>query len=114
MPSIRDALRRAVFQRSLERRDCGHLGAALVVSATQDRCGGCVREGSRPVHLRMCLTCGEVACCDSSPARHARRHHKATGHPLIRSIEPGEHWAWCYLDRAYLADVPGEPKALRA
>jgi uncharacterized UBP type Zn finger protein len=57
------------------------------------------------VHLRMCLTCGEVGCCDSSPARHARRHHETTGHPLIRSIERGEHWCWCYIDNAYIADI---------
>jgi len=57
----------------------------------------------------MCLVCGEVGCCDSSPARHARRHFEATGHPLIRSIEPGEHWSWCYLDRAYIAELPVTP-----
>jgi uncharacterized UBP type Zn finger protein len=114
MPSIRDTMRRVVFQRAFERRECAHLGATLVVSPTQVRCAGCIREGTRTVHRRMCLTCGEVGCCDSSPARHARRHHEATGHPLIRSIESGETWAWCYLDEAYIADLPvprGEPGA---
>jgi uncharacterized UBP type Zn finger protein len=110
MPSLRDALRRTVFQRSLEQRDCAHLASALVVAAARGRCAGCAREGTRTVHLRMCLTCGEVGCCDSSPARHARRHHETTGHPLIRSIEVGEHWAWCYLDSAYLPEVPGTPR----
>ncbi|MEW5991357.1 MAG: UBP-type zinc finger domain-containing protein [Chloroflexota bacterium] len=71
----------------------------------QSGCASCVAEGSRTVHLRMCLSCGEVACCDSSPGKHARRHHEQTGHPLIRSIEPGEHWVWCYLDRAYRAEL---------
>jgi uncharacterized UBP type Zn finger protein len=51
----------------------------------------------------MCLTCGEVGCCDSSRGRHARGHFGATGHPMIRSIELGEDWAWCYLDLAYLS-----------
>jgi len=107
MPSILDAVRRVVFQRAFERRTCTHLGVARVASPAQDRCAGCTRDGTRTVHLRMCLTCGEVSCCDSSPARHARRHHEATGHPLIRSIEPREHWSWCYLDAAYIAELPG-------
>lgn len=109
MASIRDSLRRIVFQRSFEQRDCAHLGEVLVASAAYGGCASCAREGTRAVHLRMCLTCGEVGCCDSSPARHARRHHEATGHPLIRSIEVRERWTWCYLDRAYLADVPVAP-----
>lgn len=50
-------------------------------------------------HLRMCLTCGHVACCDSSPHRHATGHFGASGHPVMRSYEPGEAWRWCYLDR---------------
>lgn len=106
MAGITDAIRRAVFQRSLERRECGHLDAVLVTEPRDGACQACVREGTRTVHLRMCLSCGEVACCDSSPAKHARRHHELTRHPLIRSVEPGERWAWCYLDRAYLSDTP--------
>lgn len=110
MSSIQDALRRAVFQRSLEVRHCGHLATPLVTAPTQDRCADCVREGTRTVHLRMCLVCGEVGCCDSSPARHARRHFETTGHPLIRSIEGGERWSWCYLDSAYIAELPVTPR----
>jgi len=53
----------------------------------------------------MCLICGTVGCCDSSKAKHAREHHEQTGHPLIRSVEPGEDWAWCYLDKAYLTGL---------
>ena len=64
---------------------------------TSDRCDDCVREGTRPVHLRMCLTCGNVACCDSSVNRHATRHFQQTGHPVMRSFEVGETWRWCYL-----------------
>lgn len=103
---LRDGLRRIVFQRSFERRDCGHLDAVKHTSPEPGPCADCVREGTRTVHLRMCLTCGVVACCDSSPGLHARRHHERTGHPLIRSVEPGEEWVWCYLDRAYLSRVP--------
>ena len=61
-------------------------------------CGDCVAAGGRWVHLRRCLTCDHVACCDSSPARHATAHAGATGHPVITSAEPGETWRWCYVD----------------
>ena len=66
-------------------------------AASSDRCEDCVREGTRPVHLRLCLTCGNVACCDSSVGRHATRHFQQTGHPVMRSFEAGETWRWCYL-----------------
>jgi uncharacterized UBP type Zn finger protein len=54
--------------------------------------------GSQWVHLRRCAECGAVGCCDSSPNRHATQHHEATGHPIVRSLEPGEDWYWCYED----------------
>lgn len=66
-------------------------------------CEACVRSGSRWVHLRMCLTCGAVHCCDSSPHRHARAHARDTGHPLVTSFEPGEHWRYCFVDDVVLA-----------
>ena len=61
-------------------------------------CEECLKIGSRWVHLRMCLTCGKIGCCDSSPNRHARRHAAEDGHPLIRSAEPGEDWDYCFVD----------------
>jgi CPA1 family monovalent cation:H+ antiporter len=61
-------------------------------------CLDCIREGTRTVHLRICLGCGNVGCCDSSPARHATRHFRNTSHPVMRSLEPGESWRWCFLD----------------
>jgi uncharacterized UBP type Zn finger protein len=64
-------------------------------------CEECLRIGSPWVHLRMCLTCGQVGCCDSSPNRHARSHAGLAGHPIVRSLEPGEHWRWCYVDEAF-------------
>lgn len=100
---LADAIRRALFQRSFRHRHCSHLGSIRQALDGGDyACAACQLEGTRTVHLRRCLTCGEVACCDSSPGRHARRHHQHTGHPLIRSVEPGEDWAWCYVDHAYL------------
>jgi len=61
-------------------------------------CTDCLAIGSTWVHLRECMTCGHVACCDSSPNQHATRHFRASGHPVIRSLEPGENWLWCYVD----------------
>lgn len=78
---------------------CGHLEAAPDPDVPPDPfCADCRREGTTPVHLRMCLACGNVGCCDSSAGTHASRHFKATGHPVMRSIEPGEDWRWCYQD----------------
>ena len=61
-------------------------------------CEDCLTAGGRWVHLRMCRTCGHIGCCDSSPAMHASAHHRADGHPLISSYEPGEDWWYCYDD----------------
>ncbi|HUO46569.1 MAG TPA: UBP-type zinc finger domain-containing protein [Acidimicrobiia bacterium] len=75
-----------------------------------------MKEGTRWVHLRMCLTCGHIGCCDMSPRRHARRHWQGSGHPLIRSVEPGEDWGWCFPDELLLMQVvvPGNlPHAAR-
>ncbi|MDB5034764.1 MAG: hypothetical protein JWQ98_2005 [Chlorobi bacterium] len=65
-------------------------------------CPECVALGDRWVHLRMCLVCGHTGCCDSSKNKHATKHFHSTGHPVIRSIEPGEEWGWCYVDETYL------------
>ncbi|WP_217921359.1 Na+/H+ antiporter [Miltoncostaea oceani] len=80
--------------------DCEHLRAAprTARAATPGACEDCLREGTRWVHLRMCLACGHVGCCDSSVGRHAERHFHDVGHPVMRSIEPGEAWRWCYID----------------
>ncbi|MEU3662364.1 UBP-type zinc finger domain-containing protein [Streptomyces sp. NPDC032940] len=63
-----------------------------------DTCPECLAEGTDPVQLRLCLTCGHVGCCDSSPKQHATAHHKETGHPVMRTFEPGESWRWCFVD----------------
>ncbi|MFJ8043632.1 UBP-type zinc finger domain-containing protein [Kitasatospora sp. NPDC096147] len=66
-------------------------------------CEDCLREGTTWVHLRACLSCGRIGCCDSSPGRHAHRHARSVaGHHVARSAEPGEAWAWCYTDELYL------------
>ena len=61
-------------------------------------CSDCLKIGSRWMHLRLCMECGHVACCDNSPNRHATAHFHATAHPIMRSFEPGEDWYWCYVD----------------
>jgi uncharacterized UBP type Zn finger protein len=63
-----------------------------------DTCPECLAAGVHPVQLRLCLQCGHVGCCDSSPLRHATRHFEETGHPVMRTFEPGENWRWCYPD----------------
>ena len=80
--------------------DCKHLDQAprVVRANTPGVCEDCVREGTRWVHLRLCLSCGHVGCCDSSVRTHATRHFHETEHPVMRSIEPGEAWRWCYVD----------------
>ena len=62
-------------------------------------CKECLESGGRWLHLRLCLSCGHVGCCDDSPNRHARAHFHATEHPLMRSYEPGEEWWWCFVDQ---------------
>ena len=99
---VADAVRRFAFQRSFAHRECTHLSEVTDVRSSALTCPSCQQEGDRWIHLRVCLTCGSVGCCDSSRKRHARAHFEATGHPLMRSIEPGEECAWCCADRAYL------------
>jgi ubiquitin-hydrolase Zn-finger-containing protein len=79
---------------------CSHLDTIeiLEVPPSIPGCEDCPRIGGRWVHLRMCQQCGHIGCCDNSPNRHATAHHHETGHPIIRSAEPGEDWSWCYVD----------------
>jgi thioredoxin reductase (NADPH) len=74
-------------------------------------CEDCLAAGDAWVQLRLCMTCGHVGCCDSSPNRHATRHFHATRHPVIKAFEPGEDWAWCFVDEDLadaIATLPGE------
>jgi uncharacterized UBP type Zn finger protein len=92
--------------------DCAHIDASpLVVEPnTPDACEECLAMGALWVHLRVCLGCGHVGCCDESPNHHATLHFEADGHPLVRSYEPGEDWFYCYVDDvAFL--VAGAPPA---
>jgi uncharacterized UBP type Zn finger protein len=87
--------------------ECSHLDQIHPVAPhTPDGCEECLQTGSRWVHLRLCLSCGHVGCCDSSPGKHATRHYQATRHPIVRSYEPGENWAWCYADGVLIEPAP--------
>src|SRR5271167_2101025 len=81
---------------------CKHLDQIKDVQPNTKGCEECLKMGDRWVHLRLCLTCGHVGCCDSSKNRHATKHFHATNHPIMRSIEPGEAWGWCYIDEIEL------------
>lgn len=78
--------------------ECTHLDQIRVSRPDHHVCNDCVRSGDTWVHLRMCLFCGYVGCCDSSKNKHATQHFRHTEHALMRSIEPGERWIWCYID----------------
>jgi uncharacterized UBP type Zn finger protein len=79
-------------------KHCTHLDEIKITKPSGHVCKECVKLGDSWVHLRMCLECGNVGCCDSSKNKHATKHYHSSTHPLIRSIEPDEHWIWCYVD----------------
>ena len=83
---------------------CEHLDKIQQVTPSSTKgCTKCMEMGARWFHLRLCLTCGEVGCCDSSPNRHASRHAAEHDHPIVHSFEPGEEWNWCYVDNVAFA-----------
>jgi uncharacterized UBP type Zn finger protein len=77
---------------------CQHLEQIPDLRPNSAGCELCLASGDKWIHLRVCLTCGQVGCCDSSKNKHATAHFRATGHPVVRSLEPGENWLWCYVD----------------
>ena len=88
---------------------CAHLEQVELLEPSGEvaGCEECLAEGGRWVHLRMCQTCGHIGCCDSSPGRHASAHYRASDHAIVRSVEPGEDWSWCYADELMLVLRPG-------
>ena len=84
---------------------CGHLTRIKVSETAKTGCEDCLKTGDEWVHLRLCLSCGHVGCCDSSKNRHSTKHSHATRHPLVRSIEPGESWVWCYADQGVVGEI---------
>jgi uncharacterized UBP type Zn finger protein len=88
---------------------CSHLDQVVVLEPPSEiaGCEECLKIGERWVHLRMCQSCGKIGCCDSSPNRHASHHALEDGHPIARSVEPGEDWSYCYVDRVMFVLTPG-------
>jgi uncharacterized UBP type Zn finger protein len=85
---------------------CSHLDQIQNLSPSTDGCEECLKMGDSWVHLRLCETCGHVGCCDSSKNRHATKHFRKTKHPIMRSLEPGEDWGWCYIDEVMIEPFP--------
>jgi hypothetical protein len=89
---------------------CQHMTDETVTDAPRDPetgCAECIAEGvNHWVALRQCTQCGHVGCCDSSPSRHATAHFAAVAHPVMRSVEPGDDWGWCYVDEGILTPAP--------
>jgi uncharacterized UBP type Zn finger protein len=77
---------------------CSHLDRVRNPSPNSNGCEECLKAGDSWVHLRLCEICGHVGCCDSSQNKHATKHFHRTKHPIVRSLEPGENWGWCYID----------------
>ena len=83
-------------------KECTHLDQIIEVVPSSDGCEECLQTGDSWVHLRLCLSCGHVGCCDASKNKHATKHYMDTSHPIIRSFEPGESWLWCYPDQLFM------------
>jgi ubiquitin-hydrolase Zn-finger-containing protein len=98
LENVRSALQ---LGRAQQAQPCSHLDQVLDVRPTSTGCQPCLDVGDTWVHLRMCMSCGHVLCCDSSKNKHASRHagEHAPTHQIARSIEPGEDWLWCYTDQ---------------
>ena len=106
---LRENVRFAADRITGRRGDCPHVGDVRDVEPDRrDGCSDCLAAGDGWRALRMCAICGYVGCCDSSKNKHATRHAHATGHPIARSFQPGEDWAWCYVDRR-IVDLPPGP-----
>jgi uncharacterized UBP type Zn finger protein len=85
--------------------ECTHLDQIKEVVPSARGCEDCLRIGARWVHLRLCMNCGHVGCCDSSPNKHATKHYHATSLPIINSFQPGEVWGWCYVDELMFEEL---------
>ena len=86
-------------------RDCTHLDQVKDVTPSGKGCEDCLKTGDAWLHLRLCMTCGHVGCCDSSKNHHATRHFQETNHPIIKSFQPREKWGWCYVDEVMFDEL---------
>lgn len=103
MEPIRLSIETIRSEKEMVPRPCSHLELIQEVVPGAEGCEECLKTGDRWVHLRVCLICGKVGCCNDSRNKHATRHFLETGHALIQSFEPGEDWLWCYVDETLIA-----------
>jgi uncharacterized UBP type Zn finger protein len=99
MSEIEEAVEKKGPQEYQKEKTCEHIEQVHDVQPGTQGCEDCLKTGDSWVHLRLCMTCGYVGCCDNSKNKHATRHFHNTGHPVIRSFQPGEDWMWCYVDK---------------
>jgi uncharacterized UBP type Zn finger protein len=85
---------------------CSHFDQIHAVTPSANGCEECLLTGDTWVHLRLCLTCGHVGCCDDSKNKHASRHYRTSSHPIIQSFEPGEEWGFCFVDQEFFETMP--------
>lgn len=85
---------------------CEHVSEIVEVTPSADGCEDCLKIGGRWVHLRLCMSCGHVGCCDNSPNRHATKHYQTSTHPITKSFEPGEDWDFCYPHDQFYERLP--------
>ena len=104
LETIRGAIRSGEFSDDT----CAHLEMIKQVTPSADGCEDCLKTGDVWVHLRLCLICGHVGCCDNSKNKHATKHFHDTQHAMIMSYEPGENWIWCYADEASVSPLINE------
>jgi uncharacterized UBP type Zn finger protein len=97
-----EVFRKQVWSRGKEAKDCNHGDQIRDVIPSSDGCEECLATGDSWIHLRLCMTCGHVGCCNDSKNRHASKHFQATGHPIVKPLEQGEEWLWCFADEVML------------
>ncbi len=99
---LSEAIRRVMWSGKVREQECSHLDLIQEVTPSAEGCEDCLKIGDTWVHLRLCLICGHVGCCDNSKNKHATAHFHTTGHPLMMSFEPDEDWMWCYVDETLI------------
>lgn len=96
--SLVDSIRRHISSGTLNEKECAHRDQIRKVAPAASGCQECLEMGDTWVHLRMCMICGHVGCCNDSKNKHASAHFQTTQHPIMKSLEPGEDWLWCFID----------------
>ncbi|HEX6303863.1 MAG TPA: UBP-type zinc finger domain-containing protein [Anaerolineales bacterium] len=97
-----EVFRKQIWSRGKEAKDCTHGDQVRDVTPNSDGCEECLVTGDTWIHLRLCMNCGHVGCCNDSKNRHASKHFETTGHPIAKPLEEGEDWLWCFADEVML------------